>query len=105
MKKQSVDLTIGVHFGALAPMIHEQLGVPLAIMIGPQHRADEITGLHVESLLTDSEARRARTRLMKVISKAVDEATDTLEKVAVSGWQFYPARLPKPARKPAGRKS
>lgn len=61
--------TITIEFGALCDPIKKQLqdqgvsemtGIDLL-----QSRADAISQLHIAGLLSDSEARRARNRLMK----------------------------------------
>ena len=57
-----------ITFGALAPPLCEQLGVPPARVALHQKQADAITRLLVAGLLTDGEAHRARARLVKHIA-------------------------------------
>jgi len=56
-------------FGALAPPIHEQLGLARPTAGSPadhwQRDADAISRLAVRGLLADSESLRARRRLLK----------------------------------------
>lgn len=64
-------------FGALAPHLDEQLrGQGIAISPGwigkYQGHADAIVRLAVAGLITDSEKRRARQRLMKKIVKSLE---------------------------------
>ncbi len=57
-----------VEFGAMAPPLKKQLrGV--IITGADQNNVDAITRLHVHRLLSDTEARRARFRLLKQIER------------------------------------
>jgi hypothetical protein len=58
---------IAVRFGALAPKLHEQLGLPRRRMRYLQDCADGIVSLAVGGMLTDRETHRVRKRLMKRI--------------------------------------
>lgn len=60
-------MKIGVTFGALAPRLHEQLGLPRRKLRYLQECADGICSLAVGGLLSDAETHRARRRLMKRI--------------------------------------
>jgi hypothetical protein len=75
--------SIVIHFGCLCPPIHKQLGVKSdKTWERLQRRADEIAGLVVESILTESEGHKARGRLMKKIvahAYKVETVTDKEE--------------------------
>jgi hypothetical protein len=68
------DVTIGLAFGAVAPPLHDQLGVPPAAADPYQADAGAITRLRVRGLLSDAEAERARLRLGRKIVGAVVES-------------------------------
>jgi 3-methyladenine DNA glycosylase/8-oxoguanine DNA glycosylase len=58
---------IGITFGAMAPKLHEQLGLPRRRLRYLQECADGIVSLAVGGMLSDAETHRARRRLMKRI--------------------------------------
>ena len=58
---------IHIQFGALAPSLRDQLGAALPSHF--QDDADAITRLHVRGVLSDSEAQRARKRLISAIHR------------------------------------
>ena len=63
---------IGLRFGALTPKISEQLnesGIAKSDLKRFDGHAEAITRLHICGLLTDSESRKARQRLMNVVAK------------------------------------
>ncbi len=69
-----------ISFGALSDSLRKQIkdqGYPpptmdeLAVM---QADAEEIARLNVRGLLSDAETRRARNRLMKTLTKAIEAA-------------------------------
>ena len=59
-------------FGALAQPLYKQLGVRKAVLVHQQADADAITRLLVRGVLTESAGRRARTRLLYQIKRAVE---------------------------------
>lgn len=72
--------TFGVSFGAMAPPLAEQLAEVLGERSHPnlpQHQkdADAIARLAVRGVLTETEAHRARKRLMKRLEGIVREAS------------------------------
>lgn len=60
-------MKIGVRFGALAPSLAKQLGLPRRRLRYLQDCADGIVNLSVGGLLSDAETHRARRRLLKRI--------------------------------------
>ncbi len=68
---------IAIRFGALAPKLKVQVkeqGYKYPHQTGIdffQLRADQITGLHLTSILTEAEARKARQRLLKRLIKTL----------------------------------
>lgn len=60
-------MTIQIEFGALAPPLYKQLGLPRRRLTYLQDCADGLVALSVGHLLSDSETHRARRRLMKRI--------------------------------------
>ena len=56
-----------VEFGALAPPLHAQLGLPRRRLRYLQECADGIVHLSVGQLLSEAETHRARRRLVKRI--------------------------------------
>lgn len=67
----------GLRFGALCPPIIEQiteqgLGISARLVAHYQKDVDAIIRLTVRGVITDGEAHRAKTRLMKRIAKDVE---------------------------------
>lgn len=60
-------MRVNVVFGALAPPLWKQLRLPMSRVRFVQKAADAITRLAVNQFLSESEAHRARRRLMKRI--------------------------------------
>lgn len=67
----------GVHFGALAPPMKEQIGHLISEQdCGKfQKIADAIVMLHIHGYLSDSQVDKARQRCMKAITKAANNCT------------------------------
>ena len=69
---------IGIHFGALAPPIEEQLaeqeiiGLDQNILAIWQEAADSISFLYLHDVLTDGQRTAAHKKLMNKISKGVE---------------------------------
>lgn len=59
----------GIRFGAMAPKVSEQVAIPEDLADQVDGNADAITRLYLHGLLTDSEARAARVRLLKKLDK------------------------------------
>lgn len=72
--------TVGVAFGALAPPLHEQLGLPPATVCMEQKWANHVTGLLIAGILTDAEGSRARRRIMKRLLSKVHPAQEDSDK-------------------------
>ena len=76
--------TISVHFGALCPSIAEQL-IEQGVVTIPdeinhfQKDADATTRLLIRGLLTDSQTRSARQKLINKIVRDVEKATEKHE--------------------------
>jgi FAD synthase len=68
------QVEIGLRFGAVAPPLHQQLGIAPVAVDPFQADADAITRLVVRGLLSDAEAERARLRLGRKIVGAVVES-------------------------------
>ena len=66
-----------IRFGALSPKLHEQLGVSEEETALEQRLADAIVLCHVHFVLTDTEAHKARKRIVKMLEK---KEKDTLDK-------------------------
>lgn len=65
---------MNIEFGALAPPLAEQLkdaGIGVVKWAIFQKDADAITRLRVRGVMSDLEAHKARTRLIKAIGKAL----------------------------------
>lgn len=58
-------MEIAITFGALADPLYKQLGLPRRRLRYLQDCADGLVALSVGGLLSESETRRARRRLMK----------------------------------------
>lgn len=74
-----MSTTLEVNFGALAPALLDQVreqgfDLPEFSADGLQACATAIVRLHLREILSDSEVKRARSRLMKQISAAVVHA-------------------------------
>ncbi len=69
---------LGITFGALSPRIKEQLPAAVKIklmdLIHIQKDADAIARLSIRGILSDSETRNARRRVMKEIMRAANLA-------------------------------
>ena len=61
------DSKVEIRMGALSPQLHVQLGVTQEKAKWMQKLADAITLCNLHSILTDTETRKARTRLAKQI--------------------------------------
>lgn len=59
-------------FGAMAQPLHQQVGCKKITVSSQQADADAITRLAVRGLLTNSETRRARIRLLVDIRRTVE---------------------------------
>lgn len=66
-----------IHFGGMCPQLSEQLAKYNVPNDDKMHvlqvMADSIARLHVTGLLTESEAHKARMRMMKRIAAAIKE--------------------------------
>ena len=75
MMSDKTTAPFGLYFGALAPKLIDQLPDAADILgsrMDPyQKDADAITRLKVRGIMSDNEAHRARTRLVKAIGKAL----------------------------------
>ena len=58
-----------IRFGALSPKLHEQLGVSKEETALEQRLSDAIVLCQVHSVLTDTEAHKARKRIVKMLEK------------------------------------
>ncbi len=67
------ETVIEVVYGALAPPLHEQLGVAEEKVATEQRLAEAITLLAVQGMLTGKERENARRRLTKRIGRALRE--------------------------------
>ena len=61
------DQKVHIRMGAMSPQLHVQLGITEEKAEGMQNLADAITRLNLNSILTDTETQKARTRLVKQI--------------------------------------
>lgn len=66
-----------IRFGALSPKLHEQLGVSEEETALEQRLSDAIVLCLIHSVLTDTEAHKARKRIVKMLEK---KEKDTLDK-------------------------
>lgn len=66
-----------IRFGALSPKLHEQLGVSEEETALEQRLSDAIVLCQIHSVLTDTEAHKARKRIVKMLEK---KEKDTLDK-------------------------
>jgi hypothetical protein len=76
-----MTMKIDIEFGALSPRIEEQLRVQgMRLDMDPMQRqhlqrdVDEVSRLCVRGVISESEADRARARIMKAIKKQAREA-------------------------------
>jgi hypothetical protein len=76
-----MTMKIDIEFGAPSPRIEEQLRAQgLRLDMDPMQRqhlqrdADEVSRLRARGVLSESEADRARARIMKVIKKQARKA-------------------------------
>lgn len=73
MSVKKVAQKAQVRFGAMAPKLSEQVpGAPACL----QDDADAVTRLYLRGLLTESEARRARHRIVRAIEMNVKADRD-----------------------------
>ena len=61
-----------IRFGALAPPIHKQLDVPPSKVKNDQKLADAFTMLRIHGIITDGEAAKVGTRIIKKIQRTLD---------------------------------
>ena len=74
-KRRANQARLRLAFGAFSPKLKEQLqgyGLQKNEIERFQRRADEVTGLLIAGILTDTEAHRARKRLIKMIAKTIE---------------------------------
>ena len=62
-----------IRFGALAPPIHEQLGIPESECVIIEKASESVTYCSIHGILTDREANAARKRIMKLIDQKLRE--------------------------------
>jgi hypothetical protein len=66
--------TLSLHFGAMAPKLAEQIPDDVCVDAGDllhwQKDADAITRLAIRGVITDSQARAGRQKLVQRIAKA-----------------------------------